>query len=78
MKNCEQCLASGFYIAVACDGISPNEVILWDPNNLPAVITDNLNNKCYEITTLTIGPATITQKGFWQSCIDCLASSLMN
>ena len=78
MKNCEQCLASGFYIAVACDGISPNEVILWDPNNLPAVIKDNLNNKCYEITTLTIGPATITQKGFWQSCIDCLASSLMN
>jgi len=73
-KNCEQCLNLDFYTAVACDGISPNEVILWDSNNLPAIIKDDLNNRCYEITTLTIGPATITHNQFWETCIDCLAS----
>ena len=77
IKSCEQCLTLSFYLAVACDGISPNEVILWDPNNLPAVMKDDLNNKCYEITTPTIGPATITannpQQRF-ENCIECLAS----
>ena len=73
-KNCEQCLNLDFYTAVACDGISPNEVILWDSNNLPAIIKDDLNNRCYEITTLTIGPVTITPNQGWGTCIECLAS----
>jgi len=76
-RNCEDCSTFGFYIAVACDGISPNEVILWSSINVGAIIKDDLNNRCYEITTLTIGPATITANNdqqHFENCIDCLAT----
>jgi hypothetical protein len=71
MKNCEQCLASGFYTAVACDGVLPNEVIFMADTQV-GLVTGAGNGNCYTITTPTLGPATITSYGgFWPDCGTC-------
>jgi hypothetical protein len=67
-KNCEVCSTQGFYTAVACDGVSPNEVIFVADTQV-GLVTGGNNGNCYTITTPTSGPETITSSGAYTS--DC-------
>jgi hypothetical protein len=67
-KNCGICSTEGFYTAVACDGVSPNEVIFVADTQVGLVTVGN-NGNCYTITTPTSGPQTITSIGAYTS--DC-------
>jgi hypothetical protein len=70
-KNCGICLLQGFYTAVACDGVSPNEVIFVADNQVGLVVAAD-NGNCYTITTPTLGPATIrNQYGVYPDCGTC-------
>ena len=71
-KTCEICSRQGFYTAVACDGISPNEVIFVDDDQV-GLVTGGNNGNCYTITTPTSGPETITSSGaFTPDCGTCV------
>ena len=71
-KNCEACSMQGFYTAVACDGVSPNEVIFYDDAAVGLVIGAT-NGNCYTITTPTLGPVTIiASSGNYFNCEECL------
>lgn len=67
-KNCGDCSFRGFYTAVACDGVSPNEVIFIADTQV-GLVTGGNNGNCYTITTPTLGPATITSSGTYT--LDC-------
>jgi hypothetical protein len=66
-KNCGVCSTQGFYTAVACDGISPNEVIFVN-DTVVGLFALATNGTCYEITTPTSGPATIGSNGIFPDC----------
>jgi len=68
-KNCRECSHKGFYTAVACDGISPNEVIFVTDDQAGLFTGDMNNGLCYQITTPTSGPSTIQSNGAYSS--DC-------
>jgi hypothetical protein len=71
-KNCGDCLLKGFYTAVACDGVSPNEVIFVADTQV-GLVTGGNNGNCYTITTPTLGPATIFASGVYTSaCGTCI------
>ena len=62
----------GFYIAVACDGVSPNEVIFVADTQV-GLVTGGNNGNCYTITTPTLGPETITSSGVYSpDCGTCV------
>jgi hypothetical protein len=64
-------LASSFNTAVACDGVSPNEVIFMADTQV-GLVTGANNGNCYTITTPTLGPATITSYGgVYPDCGTC-------
>jgi len=71
-ENCGECSRQGFYTAVACDGISPNEVIFVDDTQV-GLVTGGDNGNCYTITTPTLGPATIISSGtYTPDCGTCV------
>ena len=71
-KSCEDCSLRGFYTAVACDGVSPNEVIFVADTQV-GLVTGGNNGNCYTITTPTLGPATIIASGaYTPDCGTCV------
>lgn len=72
--NCRDCMGLGFYIAIACDGISPNEVILI-PNIDAGAIIRASNGNCYTTSIIpTSGPATISYNARYEDCFSCLSA----
>jgi len=70
-KNCGGCSKQGFYTAVACDGVSPNEVIFVNDDQV-GLVTGGNNGNCYTITTPTSGPETIISSGaYTPDCGHC-------
>lgn len=69
-KNCGDCSLRGFYTAVDCDGVLPNEVVLMLDTHVGLIIGAN-NGNCYTITTPTLGPATISINDVYPDCGTC-------
>ena len=70
-RDCGDCSLRGFYTAVACDGVSPNEVVFILDAQVGLVVGAD-NGNCYTITTPTLGPATIQFSSVYPDCGTCI------